>query len=384
VILQLAQLNERNIKMHTLTLVTVEIPDMTQCGEAAEKFRMLAESVTENLNEHAPDSICAEILNRRINCRRDAFSAAVDDAVAEKMEPFCECPDDDRYLEFVDLTEEILQEYENGKATFYHFPQGTLVPICYHPEFCIHDGKVFQRKAGQLHHDKRTKKAKKMKACEDYPFKKAYKSMADYAERYCYHDYHEERQAYGYYTNPNAFWDWYSIGGRWPTQFLVKESCPEYSVGELSRYDETGLPTPPSGYVWAVAARKKDIEWQVQYDWSKAKMTERFYMLEKCFHDGTIPEGMCAVLLENGIGFFGEMYYIKDETLEENLKRNGYGDEPEHYASAAAFVDLDDCYCDRYDILGPNSDGNLWRKHLKEFFYKIDDNTVIVGVDCHV
>ena len=50
--------------MHTLTLVTVEIPDMTQCGEAAEKFRMFAESETENLNEHAPDSICAEILSR--------------------------------------------------------------------------------------------------------------------------------------------------------------------------------------------------------------------------------------------------------------------------------------------------------------------------------
>ena len=141
---------------------------------------------------------------------------------------------------------------------------------------------------------------------------------------------------------------------------------------------------PPSGYVWAVAARKKDIEWQVLYDWSKEKITERFYLLEKCFQNGTVPEGMCAVLLENGIGFFGEMYYIKDETLEENLKRNGYGDEADHYASAAAFVDHDGCYCDRYDILGPNSDGNLWRKHLKEFYNKIDDNTVIVGVDCHV
>jgi len=382
--LQLALLNERKTNMHTLTLVTVEIPDMTQISDVTENFRMFAETVAEKLNEHDPDSICAELISRRLNCRRDAFSAAVDDALAEKMEPFCECPNDDRYLEFINLSESIKEEYESGSDDFFRFPQGTFVPTCYHPEYCIRDGMVYQRKAGQLHHEMRTKKAKKMKAFEKYPFKKAYKSMADYAERYCYHDYHEEQQAYGYYTNPNSFWDWYAIGGRWPTQFLVKEGCTEYSIGDRSCRDEVGLPTPPAGYVWAVAARKKDIEWQVQYDWGKKRMTEQFHLLENCFRNGTIPGGMCAVLSENGIGFLGEMYYIKDETLEENLKRNGYGEKPEYYASAGAFLDIDDCYCDRYDILGPNSDSNAWRNQLKKFYEKIDDNTVIVGVDCHV
>ena len=370
--------------MHTLTLVTVEIPDMTQRNEANNKFRALTEGMSENLIDYSTDSICMEIFNRRMNCRRDAFSAAVDDAIAEKMESYCECTEDQRYIEFVNLTDSIREEYENGSANFYRFPQGTFIPVRYHPEYCIHDGKVFQRRAGQLHHDKRTKKAKKITALENYPFKKVYKSMEDYAERYCFYNYDEEHNAYGFYTNPNSFWDWYAIGGRWPTQFLVKETCPEYSIGDRSCRDETGLPTPPDGYVWAVAARKKDIEWKAHYKWSKMKMTERFYLLEKCFHEGKVPEEMCAVLLENGIGFLGDMYYIKDETLDENLKRNGYNDEVQHYASGGAFIDLDGNYCDRYDILGPHSDNEVWKMMLIEFTDKIDDNTVIVGVDCHV
>ncbi len=370
--------------MHTLTLVTVEVPDTTQTNGGVDGLRYLIEGLFQENGDEKADSIMERLIQKRINCRRDEFSRYVDDAVAEKMEPYCECTEDTSYLEFVDQTEDIKDEYENGSANFIRLPQGTLLPEHYVSKFCIRDGKVFQRRAGQLSHEMRTKKAKKMKAYENLPFKKVYKTLDDFAEHYYGSSYHEDQSAYGYYTNPNSFWDWYSIGGRWPYQFLVKDSCPEYSIGERSFEDEKNLPEAPEGYVWAVAARKKDIEWQAEYEWDKKRMTERFFVLEKAFKEGKVPEGMFAQIGEDGIGFFGEVYYLKDETLEENLKRYGYTDDMKFTASGGAFIDHDGAYCDRFDILGPNEDRGGWKKVLEHFVDQIDDNTVIVGVDCHV
>ena len=370
--------------MHTLTLITVDIPDTTEIKVPDDGIRRLVEAVFGQETDSTPGNIYAELIHKRLNCRRDAFSVAVDNAVAEKMDPYWEGTEDPRYLEFVDKTEDVKFEYENGRADFIRLPDGRFVPALWHGKFCIRDGQVYQKKAGQLRHEKRTKKAKKMKAYVDVPFTKVFKTLDDFATDYYGTSYHEDRHAYGYYTNPNSFWDWYSIGGRWPAQFLVKKDCPEYSIGERSREDEKYLPEAPEGYVWVVAARKKDIEWKVELDWAKKRMTERFFVLEKCFKEGKVPEGMVAQIGENGIGFFGEVYYVKDETLEENLKRYGYADDAKYNAGGGAFIDLDGAYCDRFDVLGPHEDREGWRKLIEHFVDRVDDNAVIVGVDCHV
>lgn len=370
--------------MHTLTLITVDIPDTTQTDAKLDQGLTRLAQALFGAKDNEKASFLQELLTKRLNCRRDAFSIAVDNAVAEKLEPYCECTEDKRFLEFVDQSDEIRDEYENGSCNFIRLPQGTMVPERYYGRFCIREGKVFQRQAGPLRHEKRTKKSKKMKAFEDYPFKKVYKSLDEFATDFYGSTYHEDRKAYGYYTNPNSFWDWYSIGGRWPFQFLVKESCPEYSIGERGFDDDDRMPDKPEGYVWAVAARKKDIEWQALYDWSKQRMTERFYQLEKCFAEQKLLDGMLAQISEQGIGFFGDLYYVAGESLNENLRRFGYVDDMKYHASCGAYVDHDTAYCDRFDILGPHNDREGWCRLLENFVEKADDNAVIVGVDCHV
>ena len=89
------------------------------------------------------------------------------------------------------------------------------------------------RKGRAPRHEKRTKKAKKMRALMGYPVKKLYPSLKQYAEDYCGYTFDSKNNAYGYYCNPNAFWDWYSIGGRWPFQFLVRDTA-ERINGERS------------------------------------------------------------------------------------------------------------------------------------------------------
>lgn len=76
----------------------------------------------------------------------------------------------------------------------------------------------------------------------------AYPSLRQYAEDYCGYTFDSKTNTYGYYCNPNAFWDWYSIGGRWPFQFLVRDTA-ERINGERSWGNEDAVCEAPEGYI---------------------------------------------------------------------------------------------------------------------------------------
>ena len=86
----------------------------------------------------------------------------------------------------------------------------------------------------------------------------------EYAEKHGNYEKGDGTDAYGYYLNPNAEWDWFQIGGRWPNRFLVKSNCCTVFSGELSFFLK-GEPDveAPDGYCWVTGARKKDIAWDV-------------------------------------------------------------------------------------------------------------------------
>lgn len=373
--------------MHTITLVTVDVPK-----DIVKMSKVQAENLKENLirlaayqeackSENA-DNIVMRMIRQRINCTRDPFSAAVDDAVAQRMAPYAaEC--DPKYCEFLDETESTKKDYESETIDCIKEPGGKINPSYYYP-FVIRDGKVFAQKAGPLHHEKRTKKSKKFTALPAYPIRKLYSSLKEYAEDYCGLYYDEKKKAYGYLTNPNAFWDWYSIGGRWPLMFLVKSDCREFSIGGRD-YDENEEYPCPEGYKWAVAARKKDIEWNALYEWRKKCATERFSLLEEHFKANTVPEGSFLTISEKGMHGWNGDKYLAGETLEEYLHRYGYIDDEKYHPHCAAFVDLNgkyheacfaDAFSGKYD--------SAWSKMLEEFLDEIPDETVIVAVDCHM
>ena len=214
-----------------------------------EQMNKLKEAIEQEGRETSVDSIFLQ----RLTQLSTTFSRAVDEAVAKQLEPFYISTDDPRYLEFVDQTEELKQEYE-GTIDCIKLPQGKIVPArygFYQNRFEIQNGKVFQRKAGSARQPRRTKRAKRMQVYQNYPFQKLYRDFRQFAEEWAYADWHEEQQGYGFYTNPDAQWDWYSIGDRWPCQLLVKDTCTKYvpspairtAIGGRQR-DTTG-PVPP-------------------------------------------------------------------------------------------------------------------------------------------
>ena len=52
-----------------------------------------------------------------------------------------------------------------------------------------------------------------------------YDNVFAYMQEYEGYPYDEDEQAFGYYRNPNAKWDWYQIGGRWDGFFKLKEDA---------------------------------------------------------------------------------------------------------------------------------------------------------------
>lgn len=122
---------------------------------------------------------------REARSLKTTFSREVTSCINDIMEPYSETTTDQRYLEFIDHTQELVYDYEKGTTDCIRLPSGTLVTEN-HPSFfkkyILQQGKVFQRDAGPLHHMKRTKRAKRMRAMLCYPNKKLYPDFQSFAD----------------------------------------------------------------------------------------------------------------------------------------------------------------------------------------------------------
>ena len=372
--------------MHYSILVTVEVKREDENHDDNAVVKSLIDLITRKMAESDNHEIMAGIQRDRLFARQSTFSRNVADAIEVKLEPYWEQTDDSKYLEFI-KDEGVEEEYENGTIDCIKSPDGRISPnyLMTH-DFVIKDGKVYQRHAGQLHHEKRTKKAKKYTAVLNYPFKKLYTYLYDFAAEYHGYVYDEYEQGYGYYVNPNAFYDWYVIGGRWPRAFLVKDTCKEFSYGERYRINEDG--GAPNGYRWVSAARKKDIDWDMMMKLAKTQAEQTYALMAQAFLEKKLPEGYHGIIKEDGIYDFDYVYYLKDETLEQYMHRKCLDGRhiypPMFYGmlKTEGYYSKDDMYCHpktkKVDV-----DNAMCRK-MDDFIAGLDDETVLVAVDIHI
>lgn len=374
--------------MHFLTLAAVEIPEVQedketdkQVAEKLEKLKLQKQLGTKN---HMLDFAI-----EKFHSLQSAFSRAVVNSISDMMYPYCASMEDPEYLEFYDRTETLREEYESTVDCI-KLPQGTIVEQYGTPlwgRFSIRDGKVFQRDAGPLHHEKRTKRAKRMVALPDYPCKKLYKSFKEYAEEKCGCSFDEKHQGYGYYYNPNAMWDWYSIGGRWPEMFLVKETCKEYSIGERSWCSTDRESEAPEGYIWVCAARKKDIAWEEMRNWRNRKAKEQFDKFERMFLTGKTDSDFHGEIVPDGILHWGRYIYHNGDTLEAYLEEYGIPSDWRYPVYVHDIVDADQWLSKEDSVLDSESGKYVpvdWRSYIDDYIDDMDDDTVLVAVDYHI
>lgn len=367
--------------MHYLTLVAVDAVDYEVDPIKDESVKLAIEQLTAYQSQSIFQSTYVKCRLAMLRSLSNSFARHVAARVAERLEPYCECPDDMQYIEFTDKTEDIQKQYE-GNIDCIKFPNGTIKPAyCLSNKFFIRDGLVYQKNFGKLKQSKRSRKAKKMSVLLNYPFKKLYKTFESFAEDYCGYEYDDKQKAYGYYCNPNSFWDWYVIGGRWPCSFLIKEDCAEFMDGDCDL--DYKFPDPPVGYRWTSAARKKDIQWQAMIDWKTNYYKDRFEKLKLIFEAHVVPPDLPDLVIkedgiyERGTGDFP--IYLAGESYEENFSRYGslYNFDclmlPNYY--------VDDFYWhyQEYQIVSDLD----WLNEIKKFYHTLSDDTVLVSVDCH-
>lgn len=152
--------------MHYLTLITAEIPEITEDEQTNEAVKAQIDKL-ENEKESFPEK-SSGILNLLIaacNSIRDEFSRAVASAATDILEPYhCDTENPD-YLEFWDKTPELEAAYEQSIDCFL-LPQGKIV-TSRHPaiygRFTIRNGNVYETHAGPLHHEKEPKQPNESK-----------------------------------------------------------------------------------------------------------------------------------------------------------------------------------------------------------------------------
>ena len=199
-------------------------------------------------------------------------------------------------------------------------------------------------------------------------------------------DYNDEYEGYGYVYNPDSFYDWYCIGGRWPQMFLVKEECTDFTIGDRDYPDD--YYKAPQGYRWVSAARKKDIQWKEIRRCIFNEAILKYKEYKKIFETGIIPDEHYCRITENGVSAYGQLLYSKGETLSEYLTREGVKDMCKHIFSQYAHAYLQDGIYHSYDECTVDKETGKssfeeWRNMLDEFYNSLDDNAVLVSVDCH-
>lgn len=374
--------------MHYALLVTVEIEACDEDMARVTGARSIIQEIEEQKKENPGHHTILDIYRSEVKKRSTAFSGKMADEVDAAMEPFYSDTDNPNYLEFEDKTENYQKRYETETVNLVRFPNGTVLKVhqfAVWNKYEIVDGKVYEKNWGPLHHRKRTKMCKRMQVMENVPYSKFYRTFEEFVEKEYGTPYYEEQEAFGYYYNPDAFYDWYSIGGRWPDMFLVKDDCKEYGIADRSWTCEDDEKKALDGYRWTCAARKKDIAWQAMYDWELEQEKQRYARLVQAFKTRTLPKKTYGTITEDGIQVFGEYVYHKGETEEEflaQLKRKKYPINLYAFLKEGIWTTVE-----RFIPNGVNSrfeDNGDWENELEQFIDGLDDETVLVSVDCHM
>lgn len=376
--------------MHYLALIAVEIPEIEEDHEINTQIETGLLNLEQSIQEGGNGLLMQEMYWELMNNLRTTFSRTVQEAVVDQMAPYSAVTETPEYLEFWDQTEMVMEEYQ-GTNDCLKLPQGKIVTVHGYPNhgrFVIRDGKVFETNVGYLHHEKRTKRAKRIKALPDYPVKKRHPNLKEFAENTLCLVFNEDEQAYGYYYNPNAMWDGYSIGGRWPYMFLVKKTCTEYAIGKISWAHRREVPEAPKDYQWVCGARKKDIEWQAMHEWKRKELTERFCKLENFFQTGERPKGILGVRTSEGIRYGDAYQYYLGDKLEDYLRREGAFKDYEYPFVPHDIITRNGSWIseDDYPEQSDNSQAGTttWVSQIADFYLNLSDNDVLVAIDYHI
>lgn len=158
----------------------------------------------------------------------------------------------------------------------------------------------------------------------------------------------------GYWTNPNAKWDWYSTGGRWSGLLKLKDG----STADSAKVRDCVLDRDEDEYKRALRF------WEVYVDGNNLKPGEK----EEDFDSWYKPE------------YFKDQYGTKEKYAERQAECSTYAfltREGEWFETGTmCWFGMDDTTADRRDAYA-----KAFKKYLKQ---ARDEDLLITIVDCHI
>ena len=139
----------------------------------------------------------------------------------EQLKPFQEnncddCPEE--YLEFNDTTQEHKESYAKDFTEVVEYPDGAMVSTYddrfKNPNYNFMGGRNKETNPEYIY----------LYPVIEVPVNVLYKTFEEYMTDYCGERFHKDQNAWGYWENPNAKWDWHQLGGRWCGFFKLKDN----------------------------------------------------------------------------------------------------------------------------------------------------------------
>ena len=192
--------------------------------------------------------------------------------IDEQMAPYTEQDFEEQYAKFEDTEDESLEESNNKEVDIVVLADGSLHNK-YEDQFRKYDPKNF----GSNYVYPEDSIIRKGKFSELYP------TFEEYMEGWHGTSARDEKTGrYGYWCNPNAKYDYYTIGGRWSGYFKPKAGA----VGTLGRpgvFDNK----PTEG--WVDSIKLKDIDIEGMKDSAVKEANETYDKLEEVLKGRPLP-----------------------------------------------------------------------------------------------
>jgi hypothetical protein len=189
-----------------------------------------------------------------------------------------------------------------------------------------------------------------------------------------WHHYHYVKgEGWGYYHNPNAKWDWYAIGGRWPNYFRLKEGTAGIKGKPSMMLTQEDIAKAVAEPLACDIAQKRDIDFE-------GMMLENSANAAGYWDD--YQRELKADPKKCGSGYAYFKYGIrKEDTKETYIERR---------TSVSTFAVLKDGKWYQkgqmgwWAFVGDEKDKDVWDKEFAKLITEAPEDTWFALVDCHI
>ena len=294
----------------------------------------------------------------------------------------------DPRAQFRDTTDENLNDYETKSAQKVIMPDGVMLNP-WDESFKVRNAKG----------SKETKIPPELEQ-RDIPFKELYSTFEMYMQEWEGKDSDENNGRYGYYCNPNAKWDWHSMGGRWSGFFKLKDGVKPI-VGRSGIFNNT--PKDSGEGIRSDQALKGDIDFEGMRKQYVEKQMGYYDKFHSVVNGREVPvwneilESYGKEKIKEARDLYWDNPVIKDLQaaefhfdLEEFLvPRKEFENISYHSAITTYAILMNGTWYEKgqmgwWGMASNEKDQMTWSIEFSKLLDSLPDDTLLTIVDCHI